>query len=141
MAFGTVANGSDNRVNVGTSQGSVNVLVGGLQNWEYGGTADTSTEDFYNDFPSIITVGEPVRTGSGSGKFADADSGLAIIKNAFESQAVMYHSWAPNGTDGEGLPCRVSEFRLTGSGRNTAANYNYSVVQAADPFDVGGGLS
>ena len=140
MPFGTVPNGSSNRLFVGTSSGAVNVPVGGLQGWEYGGEGETTEETFYNDFPSITTVGDPVNDGSFSGKWADGDSGLVILKAGYNTQDVIYAAYQPNGTDGEILPCRVSRFRLTGGGVEQAAGYQFSLVQADDIITVDGGL-
>lgn len=140
MAFGTVPNGTANRVWVGAAAGSATILVGGLQNWRYGGTSDTSKEEFYNGFTSIVTVGEPSRQGSGSGKWNDGDSGLAIVKAGFETQATISFAVAPNGTAGEGIPGRVSNFQLSGQGVRQAAGYEFTIEQADVPFNVGGGL-
>ncbi len=82
MAFGTVPNGTTNRIWVGATSGAATVLIGGLQQYRFANSADTSTEDFYDGFSSITTVGTPVYSGSGSGKWADGDSGLAIIAAA-----------------------------------------------------------
>jgi hypothetical protein len=140
MPFGTVPNGAANRLYVGTSA-PPNVLVGGLQGWEYGGEGETTEETFYNDFAAITTVGDPVNDASFSGKWADGDSGLIILKNAYGDQSVIYAGFVPNGTDGEYMPCRVSRFRLTGGGVEQAAGYQFSLVQADDLADIGGGLS
>ncbi len=141
MSFGVVPNGTVNRIWVGAAAGSATVLVGGLQQYRFASSADTSTEDFYDGFSSITTVGAPVYSGSGSGKWNDGDSGLAIIVAAKETQAIISFAIAPNGTDGQGFSGRVSEFEISGGGVNEAANYSFTVVQADDPFDVGGGLS
>lgn len=141
MAFGTVPNGTDNRIWVGTTPPTATVLLGGLQQWEFGGEAETQEEEFYNGFTSIITVGEYKYDGTGSGKWADADDGLIIVQGASETQDIIAFAVAPNGTDGKGAPVRVSRFRLTGGGVRQAAGYQFSVVQADDPFDVGGGLT
>jgi hypothetical protein len=140
MAFGTVANGSSNRLYVGLTAPPA-VLVGGLQGWEYGGEGETTEESFYNDFPPITTVGDPVNDGSFSGKWADADSGLIILKNAYNDQSIIYAAFSPNGTDGETLPCRVNRFRITGGGVEQAADYQFSLVQADDVTDFGSGLT
>ncbi len=140
MPFGTVPNGTTNRIFVGAAAGTATVLLGGLQGWEYGGQADTSVEDFYNLFASITTVGEPSRSGTATGKWAVGDTGLDLSKAAFETQDVISFAVAPGGVDGEGIPVRVSEFRLTGGGVNQAADYRITFVQAADPFDLGSGL-
>ena len=140
MAFGTVPNGTSNRLFVGTTAPPT-IPVGGLQGWEYGGEGETSEETFYNDFPSITTVADPVNDGSFSGKWADADSGLIILKNAFNTQDIIYAGISPNGTDGEVLPCRVNRFRLTGAGPEQAADFQFSLVQADDVTDLGGGLT
>ncbi len=140
MPFGTVPNGTSNRIFVGAAAGSATVPLGGLQGWEYGGQADTSVEDFYNAFASITTVGELTRSGTATGKWAVADSGLDICFAASETQDIISFAVAPGGTDGQGIPVRVSEFRLTGGGVNQAADYRITFVQAADPFDLGSGL-
>jgi hypothetical protein len=140
MPFGTVPNGTANRIWVGTTQGAVTVPVGGLQSWEYGGESETTEETFYNDFPSITTVADPTRDFVMGGRWNDGDSGLAIIKAGFETKDIIYAATAPEGTNGEGLPVRVSRFRLTGGGPAQAASYQVSLVQAGDPFDVAGGL-
>ena len=140
MPFGTVPNGSSNRLYVGTSA-PPSVPVGGLQGWEYGGEGETTEEAFYNDFPSITTVGDPVNDASFSGKWADGDSGLIILKNAYNDQSIIYAAFSPNGTDGETLPCRVNRFRITGGGVEQAADFQFSLVQADDVADFGGGLS
>lgn len=140
MAFGVVPNGTDNRIWVGAAN-PPSTLIGGLQGWEYGGESETSEEKFYDTYPSITTVGEPSRDATVNGKWNDGDAGLAIIKAAFETQDIIYYAVAPNGTDGEGMPARVSRFRLTGGGVEQAADYQFTLVQADDPFDVGGGLS
>lgn len=141
MPFGTVPNGTDNRVWVGTSSGAVTTPVGGLQGWEYGGEATKTDEKFYNDFPSITTISDPLYDFVMSGKWNDGDSGLAVIKAAFASQAIIWAAVAPNGVDGEGLAVRVSRFRITGGGVEQAAGYQFSFAQAAEPFDIAGGLS
>lgn len=137
---GTVANGSLNRIWVGTSAGSVNVPVDYVQNWEYGGESQTQTEEFYGADAAITTVGDPVRDGSVSGKWAQGGPGLAILKAGFDTQEVIYYGVAPNSVDGEALPGRVSRFRLTGAGRRTAAGYSFNIVQAEVPANIGGGL-
>jgi hypothetical protein len=139
MPFGLVPNGTDNRVWIGLTQGGL-VLIGGLQGWEFGTTSDTSEEKFYNGDASIITVSAPVYSGSGSGKWEDGDSGLAIVVGAKDDGSVIFFAVAPGGTNGEGIPGRVSEFRLTGAGVDAAADYTFSIVQADDKFDVGSGL-
>lgn len=139
MPFGTVPNGTDNRVWVGLTEGGL-VLVGGLQSWEFSQTSDTSEEKFYNGDASIVTVSSPVYSGTGGGKWEDGDSGLAIIVGAKDDGSIIFFAVAPNGTDGQGIPGRVSEFRLTGGGVDQAADYSFTIVQADDPFTVGGGL-
>ncbi len=141
MASGTVPLGTANRIWVGTTQGAVTTPVGGLQGWEYGGEATKTDEKFYDDFPAITTISDPVYDMVMSGKWADGDSGLAIIKAAFATAAIIYGAVAPNGADGEGLPVRVSRFRLTGGGVEQAAGYQFSFAQAGVPFDLAGGLS
>jgi len=137
---GTVPNGDLNRIWVGTSPNPT-TPVDYVQGWEFGGEAQTQTEEFYMDDASITTVGEPTRDGSVSGKWAQGGPGLAILKNGFETQDIIYYAVAPNSIDGEGLPGRVSRFRLTGAGRRTAAGYSFNIVQAELPADVGAGLS
>jgi hypothetical protein len=140
MTFGTVPNGTVNLVAVSATVGGTYSPVGALQGWEYGGEAQTTTEEFYNSFPSIITVGEPTNDGNYSGKWADGDTALALLLAAYKDKTVIFGKFAPNGTDGEILPMRVSRFRLTGSGVRQAANYQFSVVQSDAPVDAGTGL-
>lgn len=140
MPFGTVPNGTDNSLLVGTAAPPT-TPVGGLQGWEYGGEGDTTEEAFYNDFPSITTVGDPVNDGSFSGKWADGDSGLIILKNAYTAKSVIYAAWAPDGSNGEIMPSRVSRFRLTGGGVETAADYQFSLTQAGAITELGTGLT
>ncbi|MBA2458994.1 MAG: hypothetical protein H0V43_08600 [Gemmatimonadales bacterium] len=139
MPFGTVPQGTANRVWIGLTQGGL-VLIGGLQNWEFGTTSDTTEEKFYNGDASVITVGSPVYSGSGGGKWEDGDSGLAILAGAKDDGTVVYFAVAPGGTNGEGVPGRVSEFRLSGTGVDAAADYTFSIVQSAAKFDVGAGF-
>lgn len=141
MPFGTVPNGTANRIWVGTTAGAVTTPVGGLQGWEYGGEATKTDEKFYDAFPAITTISDPTYDAVMSGKWNDNDSGLNIIKAAFSTQAIIYAAVAPNGADGEGLPVRVSRFRLTGGGVEQAAGYQFSFAQAGAPFDIAGGLS
>lgn len=139
MPFGTVPNPTANRVWIGLTQGGL-VLIGGLQGWEFGTTSETTEEKFYNGDASVITVSPPSYSGSGSGKWEDGDSGLAILVGAKDDGSIIFFAVAPGGTNGEGIPGRVSEFRLTGPGVEAAADYSFSIVQAADKFDVGSGL-
>jgi hypothetical protein len=136
---GSVPNGSLNRIWVGLSQPPT-TPVDFVQGWEYGGEAATQKEEFYMDDAAITTTGEPTNDGTVSGKYATGAAGLAILAAAFRTQDVIYFGVAPGGTDGEGLPGRVSRFRLTGAGRQQAAGYTFSIVQAEEPADIAGGL-
>ena len=140
MVFGTVPNGTSNLVAVSASSGGTYSPVGALQGWEYGGEAQTTTEEFYNAFPSIITVGEPTNDGNYSGKYAEGDTAIALLISAYKSKTIIYGKFAPGGVNGEILPMRVSRFRLTGGGVRQAANYQFSVVQSSDPINAGTGL-
>lgn len=140
MPFGTVPNGTANSLMVGLASPPT-TPVGGLQGWEYGGEGSTTDEAFYNAFPSITTVGDPVNDGSFSGKWAQGDSGLIILKNAYTAKSTIYAGFMPNGTDGDIMPCRVSRFRLTGGGVETAADFQFSLAQAGAITEAGTGLT
>lgn len=140
MPFGVVPNGTSNLVAVSASVGGTYSPIGGLQGWEYGGEEQTTTEEFYNAFPSIITTGEPTNDGNYSGKWAEADTGLALLLAAYKAKTIVFGKFAPGGVDGETLPMRVSRFRLTGGGVRQAAGYQFSVVQADAPVNAGAGL-
>lgn len=140
MTFGTVPNGTLNLVAVSATSGGTYSPVGALQGWEYGGEAQTTTEEFYNAFPSIITVGEPTNDGNYTGKWADGDTALALLLSAYKLKTIIFGKFAPGGTNGETLPMRVSRFRLTGGGVRQAAGYQFSVVQADAPINAGTGL-
>lgn len=138
---GTVPQGTANRIRVGTTPTSPDTVIGRLQQWEFGHEAETQKEEFYNDDAPLTTIGTPIYDGTGSGKWADGDPGLIILKAAGTTQDLIGFGVLLNGTDGEGAPGRISRFRLTGGGVRTAANYQFTFVQDGDPYDIGGGLT
>ncbi len=140
---GTVPQGTTNRIRVGTTPTAVgtNTVIGRLQQWEFGQESETQKEEFYNGDASLTSVGTPVYDGTGSGKWADGDPGLIIVKAAATTQDLIGFGVVPNGVDGEGVPGRISRFRLTGAGVRTTANYQFSFVQDGVPYDIGGGLT
>lgn len=137
---GTVPQGTANRIRVGTSN-PPNTVIGRLQQYEFGSEAETQKEEFYNDDEPLTTVGTPVYDGTGSGKWADGDAGLIILKAASITQDLIHFGVLPNGTDGEGAPGRISRFRLSGAGVRTALNYQFNFVQDGDAYDIAGGLT
>ena len=74
------------------------------------------------------------------GDYASNDDGQAILKAAFDAGTTIYASTAPNGTDGESLPVRVSQYKIGGPNPNGPPSLSVTLNQATDPSDVGGGL-
>ena len=136
---GTVPQGSLNTVWIGTANPPTTKLDY-MQGWEFGSEAETTKEEFYHDDAAITTVGEAVYDGTCSGKWADNGPALAIAFAASQSQDLVYMAYAPNGTDGIGVPGRISRFRNTGAGRKQAAGYSFNFVQDGAPFVIGAGL-
>jgi hypothetical protein len=138
MAFGTVPQGTEVVLKVGTS--TADTLVGACTTWDYTGDRQTTERDYYNGFDSTTTTGPAKRSMQLQGDYAVNDDGQAILKAAFDAGTTIYASVAPNGTDGESLPVRVSQYKAGGSNPNSPATFSVTLNQAADPAAVGGGL-
>ncbi len=135
-----VPNGTAARIGVAATAGGTALLLAGLQGYEYGGEATTTEESFHNDYPSIVTVGEETHDGNFSGRYVDDDDALALIYAAFRSKDIVYATFLINGVGGEEVGVRVPRFRVTSGGVAQAPQYQFSVVQAEEPDDVGNGL-
>lgn len=138
MAFGTVPQGIDVVLKVGTS--SADTLVGGINVWDYTGDRQTTQRDYYDGFPSLFTVGPASRTVQFQGDYAADDDGQAIVKAAFDAGTEIYASVAPNGTDGESVKVRVSQYKIGGPNPQGPPSLSFTMNQSEDPTDVGGGL-
>lgn len=139
MAFGTVPQGTDVRLYVGNSSPAA-TLVGAINVWDYTGDRQTTDRDYYNGFASITTIGPAKRVGSMQGDYAADDDGQAILKAAFDAATVIYFSTSPDGTDGEEIAVRVSQYKIGGPSPNGPPSFSCTLNQAADPTDVGAGL-
>lgn len=138
---GLVPQGTVNRMYFGASA-PPSLSIDHLQNFEFGSQADTTQEEFYNplDNPSITTVGDPKFDGTGSGKWSAPSPGLQLIKQYARTQVLGYLGHAPDGTNGEYAPGRISRFRFTGGGVRQALGYQFSFVQDGAAANIGGGL-
>jgi hypothetical protein len=138
MAFGTVPQGIDVVLKVGTS--SADTLVGGLNVWQYQGQRQTTERDYYDDYPSLTTVGPASRTITLSGDYAVNDDGQAILKAAFDAGSEIFFSTAPDGTNGEAIQVRVSQYQVGGPNPQGPPSLSVTLNQADDPTDISGGL-
>lgn len=139
MPFGTIPSVADTDILVGTTS-TPTTPVGGLQSASMGGQSETTTDEFYNAFPSNTTVGPNKWTVPLSGKYLKADSGQDIVNNAFYTKDVIYVSAAPNGTDGQKMPGRVSRLEVNFANPNQATAWQATIEQAGDVADVGTGF-
>lgn len=140
MAFGTFAQGSAWRVNVGTTS-SPATLVGGLQSVAYPRSRTTETDDFMNGQASDTSVGKANRRVTLQGKVSQDDDGLAVLETAYNDDTgpIIYVSISQNGTTAEILPVRVSQFDVGLPNVNQKGTYTVTLEQAGDPADAGGG--
>lgn len=138
MAFGTVPQGTALALKVGNA--SADTLVGASNVWDYTGDRQTTERDYYNAFPSLFTTGPAKRTFQIQGDYAAGDSGQAIIKAAFDSGLTIFASAAPDGTNGEQIEVRVSQYKTGGPSPNGPPSFSATLNQANDPTAVGGGL-
>lgn len=138
MAFGTVPQGTDVVLKVGTS--SADTLVGATNVWDYTGDRQTTERDYYNAYASLFTTGPAKRVFQLQGDYAANDDGQSILKTAFDAGTTIFASAAPDGTNGESIAVRVSQYKVGGPNPNGPPSYSATLNQAADPTDVGGGL-
>ena len=141
MPFGTLPQPGAHRIFVGTTPPPA-TLVGGLQGFGYPGDKEISEQTFYNTFPSVTSVDAPTRQITLTMKYAKGDTGQDILKANFDLAAptLIYCSILLDGSTGEYLPCVVSHWELGGPGSTEFADLNVTLVQQADPVEVGGGF-
>ncbi len=138
MPFGTVPQGTVAVLKVGVA--SAITLVGAVVTWDYTGDRQTTDREYYNAFPSTTTVGPAKRTMQFQGDYAAADDGQAIVKSAFDAATDIFGSVAPDGTNGESLPSRVSQYKIGGPSPNGPPSLSFTLNQRLDPTNVGAGL-
>ncbi len=139
MPFGTVPASTTARVKVGTASPAA-TLVGGLQGFEWGESSDTTVDKFYNLFASVTTVSPLIVSVPLSGKYTVADSGQAILRAASAAQTTVFVVISPDGTNGGQVECRVSNWKVTGSGVDGATDWSCQLDQVSDPTTAGTGF-
>lgn len=137
--FGVVPQGTAAVLKVGVGD-TADTLVGAVVTYDYTGDRQTTEREYYNAFPSTTTVGPAKRTMNFTGDYAQGDDGQAIVKDAFDNATDISGSVAPNGTDGESLPSRVSQYKIGGPSPNGPPSLSFNLNQRLDPTVVGAGL-
>jgi hypothetical protein len=139
MPFGTFNSGGLAQLKVGTADPPT-VLLGGCKQASWAGTRPTSTDDFLNQQASDVSVGKATRKWDINGICSSSDTGLAVIKVAFDDDSgpIIYISGSLEGTKGESLPCRVSNLQIVLL-PSSKATYSFTAEQALAPTNLAGG--
>jgi hypothetical protein len=139
---GTYFQGGAARVRIGSSS-PPGTLFGGLKQWDAQGTRTTAVDDFYNGEASDTSIGKANRRFTASGSWGQGDAALAIAKTAFDDDTgpIIFISYTHDGTNGEILPVRASNFQSSGPNPNQKGTYNTTFEQAGAPTDLAGGLT
>lgn len=137
---GTYSQGGAAQILIGSSSPPATKL-GGVKSANYAGTRSTTVDDFYNQEASDTSIGKASRRWNIQGIASNGDTGLAIAKVAFDDDTgpIIFVAGSLEGTNGEILPCRVSNFEIGFPDANRKCTYTVQTEQADDPTDMAGG--
>lgn len=138
MPYGTPVPGSSAVIQVGTTSNPTTNL-GGVVSWTYGVDSPSSTRNYYGQ-ASVSAAGKTSRTIQFTLDYETGDSGQAILAAAVISKVDIWVRILPDGTHGEILQTKVSGGSVAGPDANGFTTISYTMLQQADPTQVGGGF-
>jgi hypothetical protein len=138
---GTYSQGSAAQIKFG-SVDPPTTLIGGVKTGNYRIQRGTNRDDLYNQEASIISPGKAGRTWTVTGLASVGDTGLSLVKSSIDDDTgpTRYISGSLDGTNGESLPCTVSNLEVGFPDANRKCTYSFQVDQADDPSPIGTGI-